>query len=178
MTNAKPSKKQKLSISSLPDAIQNFLLLPITLPSPVSSVSSAIHIIYVRKHEEPPIPPAIASTEPSRTLFLVNIPVDSTKELLRGLFASLGARPEDIRIHGQTDTQKEGDLPITWDRRLCPSGGTAHITFASAKDVDGLLKTIAKERLTQQGPIREWGVGLDYPFASLGFPRSTSSFLG
>jgi len=177
MTNPKSSNRQKTQLSSLPDAIQNFILLPITLPSPIPAVSSALHIIYLRKHEEPPVPPAITSTEPSRTLFLVNIPVDSTKEILRGLFASLGPRPEEVRIHGQTETVKEDDLPTIWDRRLCPSGGTAHITFTSPKDVDVILKAISKERRTHKGVIREWGIGVEYPFSSLGFPRSIVCFL-
>lgn len=177
MANTKPSKRQKTSISSLPDLIQNFILLPINLPSPLPSVPTALHIIYLRKHEEPPQPPAVSSTQPSRTLFLVNIPVDSTKELLRGLFASLGSRPEEIRIHGQTENPREDDLPFPWDRKLCPSGGTADVTFSSPKEVDTILKTISKERRNQTGPIREWGVGIDYPFSSLGFTRTCSSVL-
>jgi hypothetical protein len=178
MTSSKPSKRQKTLLSSLPDSIQNFILLPITLPSPLPSVHSAVHIIYVRKHEEPPVPPAITSTEASRTLFLVNIPIDSTKEILRGLFASLGPRPEEIRIHGQTEVPTEDDLPAVWDRRLSSSGGTAHATFSSPKDVDAILKAISKERRSQNGPIREWGVGVDYPFSSLGFPRLSLDYIG
>ena len=166
---ANPPKRQKTLISSLPEAIQNFILLPVTLPSPIPSVPAATHIIYLRKHEEPPIPPVMTS-DPSRTLFLVNIPVTSTKETLRGLMASFGVRPDDIRIHGQSDFQ-EDNFPLTWDRKLCPSRGTAHVSFPTPKDADKVLKTISKERRKQDGAIREWGIGVDYPFTSLGFSR-------
>ena len=104
MTNPRPPKRQRTSsATSLPESINSFTLLPISLPSPLPSVPSAVHVLYVRRHEEPPKPPAITSTEPSRTIFVVNIPVDSTKETLRGLFASLGGRLEDVRFHGQED---------------------------------------------------------------------------
>src|SRR5271169_1228 len=94
MTNARPPKRQKTQQSSLPDTIHSFLLFPISLSSPLDAPSPATHILYLRKHEEPPLPPALTSPS-SRTLFVVNVPVDSTKELLRGLFASFGPRPQD-----------------------------------------------------------------------------------
>ena len=168
-TDSRPRKRAKTLKSLLPDAIHNFALLPVALPSPLPSTSPATHILYLRKHEEPPIPPAL-STGPSRTLFVVNIPVDSTKELLRGLFASLGPRPEEIRINSGAENETEDSLPRTWARRLCETGASAHVTFTSPREVDLILKNVAKERQSGRA-AREWGIGVEYPTASLGFAR-------
>jgi Rrp7 RRM-like N-terminal domain len=181
MTKPRPPKRQKTSSSALlPESINNFTLLPITLPSSVPSVPSATHILYLRRHEQPPQPPALISTEPSRTIFVVNVPVDSTKEILRGLFASLGGRSENVEFHGQNNDEaihtENLSLPEIWDRRLCPTGSTAHITFPTSDEVDKIFRTILKERRNQGGAIREWGVGVDNATSSLGLQRSESLF--
>ena len=126
MTNSRSPKRQRTSsASSLPESIHGFSLLPINLPSPLPSVPSAVHILYIRRHEESLQPPAVASPESSRMMFVVNVPVDSTKETLRGLFASLGGRLEDVRFHGQEDDDTEDSekllFPEVWDRRLIPA---------------------------------------------------------
>lgn len=179
MTNARPPKRQKTSSKGpqLPELINGFTVLPIAFPSPLASVPAAVHILYIRRHEETPRPPAIPSSDPSRTIFIVNIPVDSTKELLRGLFASLGGRLEDVRFHGQdhkdpvAEDGKELVFPDVWDRRLHSSGETARITFPTTEDVNKIFKTITKERRTQGGAIRQWGIGVTNPTSSLGLQR-------
>jgi ribosomal RNA-processing protein 7 len=180
MTNPRPPKRQRTSSSAppLPDTVNGFHVLPIRIASPVPSTPSAVHVLFVRKHEEAVRPPAVSSTDPSRTLFIVNIPVDSTKEALRGLFASLGARLEDVRIHRQTENDLEEEnldeyvFPDVWDKSLCQSGSTAHITFPDPEDVTKILKTISKERRNQSGAIREWGVGIENPSSTLGLNRT------
>jgi len=176
MMNARPPKRQKttFSSSSLPESVHSFALLPITLPSPLPTVPSAVHVLYIRRHEEPPQPPAITPTESPRTIFAVNIPIDSTKELLRGLFSSLGGRLEDVRFHGKEDTDVSENiisLPEVWDRKLHASGATAHITFPTSEEVDKIFKTISKERRKQAGGIREWGVGVQNPTSTVGLQR-------
>lgn len=166
-------KRQKTSSSSIPDTINNFTLLPIAFPSPLPSIPSATHILYLRRHEEPPVPPAITSTKPSQTLFVVNVPVDSTKELVRGLFASFGARAEDVKFKSQEqeDPEEDGRLPYTWDKTLCSTGETAHVTFPEARDIDRILKTIGKLRRCNVGAIATWGEGVTNP-PVLGFQRN------
>src|SRR5205085_5357822 len=108
----------------------------------------------------------------------VNVPIDSTKELLRGLFASLGARLEEVTFHsaGEGSREEEGKLPYPWDRRLCPTGETVHITFPEAGDVDKVSRTIGKLRRKKDGSggsggIVTWGEGVTKP-PSLGFQRN------
>ena len=106
---------------------------------------------------------------------MVNVPVDSTKEILRGLFAGLGSRLEDVRFHKDNDDLEDIEklkLPDTWDRKLICTGGSVHITFPTEEDVNKIFKTISKERRNQIGPIREWGVGITNPTSSLGLQRT------
>ena len=180
MTNPRPPKRQRMlsSTAALPEMVNGFSVLPITIPSTIPSAPSAVHILYVRKHEEPVRQSALPTTDPSRILFVANIPIDSTKETLRGLFASLGGRLEQVRIHrqGEEDSEhREPDefiFPNVWDKQLCPSGSTAHITFPNPEDVTKVLKTISKERRNHNGAIREWGVGVDLSSSSLGLQRN------
>ena len=174
MTN--PKRQRRPCTVPLPESINGFILLPIILPSPLPSIPSSVHILYLRRHEEPPRPPAISSTKSSRTIFVLNVPVGSTKETIRGLFASLGGRLEDVHFQGQQDdlqaNQDENlSLPAIWDRRLLTSGATAHITFPNPEDVIKIFKTISKERRSQSGAIRQWGIGVENPSSSLGLQR-------
>ncbi|KAK3945829.1 ribosomal RNA-processing protein 7-domain-containing protein [Diplogelasinospora grovesii] len=61
-----------------------FSVLPVSIPPLPSFKHAAVHYLYVRRNA-PKVPTALDS----RSLFLTNVPVDSTDLHLRGLFASL-----------------------------------------------------------------------------------------
>ena len=162
----KAAKSRKASSSTLPDSVKGFTLLPVKLSSSLPSVQPALHVLYLRRHEE-----QAPSNDSSRTIFLVNIPIDATKEIIRALFDSLGGRPEDISFHGEDNDNSEHEnftLPQIWDRSLHSSGSTAHVRFPTSTDIDKIFKMISKERRNQGGAIREWGVGVDKTKSSLG----------
>src|SRR5204863_8795339 len=64
--------------------IGDYLILPLKLPSLPAFPVPATHYLYVRKHT--PKKPTLAD---SRTLFLVNVPIDATEAHFRAVFASL-----------------------------------------------------------------------------------------
>lgn len=66
----------------------DYLVLPITLPALPSLSTPSTHYLYIRRHT----PTNTDSTTPSdtRTLFLSNLPVDTTEPHLRSLFTALG----------------------------------------------------------------------------------------
>jgi Rrp7 RRM-like N-terminal domain len=177
MAAVRPSKRQKKSSSSSSGTlewIENFALLPISLPKTSSNVPSASHFLFLKKDDQPQDLES-PTTEPSHTIFVVNVPIDSTVETLRGLFASLGGRPEEVRFRGQNMDPEEGEnisLPDVWGKRLHRTGSAAHVTFSTAEEVDKVFKTISSERRKTDGPIREWGVGVDKAHASLGPQRN------
>ena len=71
-------------MSKLPLTIATYTILPIELPPTPSFPQKATHHIYLRPHE-----PKIPSPSDSRSLFLVNVPVDSTEAHFRAIFTSL-----------------------------------------------------------------------------------------
>ncbi|KAK3685798.1 ribosomal RNA-processing protein 7-domain-containing protein [Podospora appendiculata] len=84
---------------SCPPTLGDFSVLPISIPPLPSFPRAVVHYIYVRRNA-----PKIPTANDSRSLFLTNVPVDSTERHLRGLFAALvgtgrfeGVRFEDER---------------------------------------------------------------------------------
>jgi RNA recognition motif-containing protein len=75
-------------------SVNGYLVLKIRLPSSPSFRESAWHYLYLRRHE-----PKIPGPDDERTLFIVNIPVDSTEAHFRSLFARLGgAKIESVQL--------------------------------------------------------------------------------
>lgn len=67
-----------------PATIGEFSVLPVSIPPLPSFPQNATHYLYVRRNA-----PKIPTANDSRSLFLTNIPVDSTEAHLRALVASL-----------------------------------------------------------------------------------------
>jgi ribosomal RNA-processing protein 7 len=95
--------------------ISDFTLLPIALPPHPSFPTPATHTIYLRPNE-----PKIPTENDARSLFLVNIPVDSTAAHFRAIFASLVGvgRFESISFG---DEKKSST--ITFDYKMRATGG-------------------------------------------------------
>lgn len=71
-------------ISKAPKApltVQEYTILPLTLPSLPSFPRQTTHYLYLR-HNDPKVP----TPTTDRELFLVNVPIDATEQHLRALF--------------------------------------------------------------------------------------------
>ena len=77
--------------------IGDFSILPISMPPLPSFPRRAVHYLYVRRNE-----PKVATASSARSLFLTNLPVDSTPFHLRGVVAALvgAGRFESIEFEG------------------------------------------------------------------------------
>lgn len=64
--------------------IGEFTVLPLSIPPTPAFSKPTTHTLYLRPHS-----PKIPTANDSRSLFLVNVPIDSTSEHLRGVFVSL-----------------------------------------------------------------------------------------
>lgn len=71
-------------MAPIPLTIGDFTVLPISTPPLPSYPKAATHHIYVRQQE-----PKIPTPDDSRSLFLANVPVDSTETHIRAVFTSL-----------------------------------------------------------------------------------------
>ena len=83
----------------LPSEVSGYRILPISLPPLPSYPVSATHYLYLRPHE-----PKLPTPAAARSLFLVNVPFDSTElHLKRLLSVQLGlpsGRIEEVQLEG------------------------------------------------------------------------------
>ncbi|KAJ4306100.1 hypothetical protein N0V88_000896 [Collariella sp. IMI 366227] len=111
---------------SNPSTIGDFSVLPVSIPPLPSFPKTVIHYLYVRRNT-----PKLPTPADARSLFLTNIPVDSTEAHLRALFASLvgagrfeSATFEDERkdAHSQTQSPIDAAQPAHAARLLQAHG--------------------------------------------------------
>ncbi|CCU77172.1 unnamed protein product [Blumeria hordei] len=163
--------------------LADYSILNLIIPATTSFPRQTTHTIYVRPHE-----PKIQSEDDSRSLFLVNLPIDSTQSHLRAVFASLvGAgrfesvsfetRVQKSKINGEpssinpnakkrkwtnnVESTDVEELPKTWDRELRKSGSSAVILLVDEKSVEYTLKKIQKlhkKQKSMQTPEKVWPI--------------------
>jgi ribosomal RNA-processing protein 7 len=180
-------------------SIKSYTILPLNIPSTPAFSKPTTHTIYLQPHA-----PKIPTEEDSRSLFLVNVPLDSTSTHIRGAIADLlgaAGRVEDVhfenekrkpvsstnvvpvgstnrkRKRGQEDASADLDdsLPDAWDRPLHRSGSTAIVVFVDAKSAEAVLKAIRK--IHKSGKTHRfpvWGAGVEDKVPALGSSRYTN----
>lgn len=88
------------SSTKIPLQIAGYDILPLSLPHLTSFPQAAIHYLYIAPHQ-----PKIPTSTASRSLFLVNVPFDSTETHIKHLLsAQIGlptGRIEDVQFEGQ-----------------------------------------------------------------------------
>ena len=167
--------------------VSEYTVLPIFFPPQPSHPVAAIHYIYLRPHS-----PKIPEPDSPRSLFLVNIPIDSTEIHFRSLFADqLGGgrlervdfdttRPAKHVTRLQPDVpgakkRKRADveteelvpqLPEVWDRQLHRSGSTAVVVFVDRPSMELGLKAV--KRAAKTGTEVVWGKGVEDKVPKLG----------
>ncbi|KFX91324.1 hypothetical protein O988_07795 [Pseudogymnoascus sp. VKM F-3808] len=75
------------ALATMPKAIASigeYSILPVSIPETSAYAVKAVHSIYVRPHA-----PKIPTPSDARSLFLVNVPIDSTEQHIRSIFSSL-----------------------------------------------------------------------------------------
>lgn len=72
------------TMASIPKTIGEFSVLPLSIPPLPSYPHAATHHLYIRRHE-----PRNPTPDDTRSLFVTNVPVDSTEPHFRAIVASL-----------------------------------------------------------------------------------------
>jgi ribosomal RNA-processing protein 7 len=175
--------------------IGEYTVLPLTLPPTPSFPKPATHSLYLRPHA-----PKIPSDTDSRSLFIVNVPIDSTPVYFRAIFTTILGAGKFESITFEHDKQKpsppttqevevvsrnrkrkrvadapsaDTDLPHTWDRELRKSGSTAVVTLVDEKSVERTLKAVRKlhKASTKASQWPVWGEGVEGKVPALGSAR-------
>lgn len=146
-------------------ALEDYITVPITIPPAGTSTLSkpVTHQLYLRKNV-----PKFPVEDDGRTIFVANIPIDSTPAHFKAIFAALGGRTESIQFHSVQNTAKyiapedipmELDtitdetfskevkrlkrasvLPVTWSRTVLRAGSNAHVTLVEPAEVETVLR--------------------------------------
>ncbi|CUS15185.1 unnamed protein product [Tuber aestivum] len=147
---------------SPPAQIASYTILPITIPA-TPLAGTATHFLYFRKHSAKQLAP-----HDPRSLFAVNVPIDSTTTHFRALFTKIGGgRVERVifeegggarcghgkRKRASEDEEVGGDV---WDRPLRKSGSTAVVVFVDKPSRDMAIKAAGKVSTTAV----VWGDGI------------------
>lgn len=148
--------------------IGDYTVLPLAVPPTSSYPKPATHTLYLRPHA-----PKIPTEDDSRSLFVVNVPIDSTAAHFRAVFVSLigAGRFESVvfdhekqtssapsqttdialkkgkkrkRVENESLADTDADLPPVWDRELRRSGSTAVVVFVDEKSAEAALKAVRK----------------------------------
>ena len=179
-------------MGKVPREVSGFVALPLTLKSPVESIPSAVHYLYLRPHD-----PKVADEDAPRSLFLVNIPVTTTETHLRHLFATQLSAGRVERIYFSEDAPGRSSiaqgktsrgrkrkratadeveagldaykLPKTSDGEVHPSGATAVVVFVDRPSMELTLK--ATKRAAKLGQEIVWGAGIEAKAPKLGLKR-------
>ncbi|PYI05714.1 ribosomal small subunit assembly protein [Aspergillus sclerotiicarbonarius CBS 121057] len=172
--------------------IAGFSILPLRFPSTPAFAKPATHYLYLRAHE-----PRIPDADTPRSMFIVNVPADTTEAHLRHLFGTQlsAGRVERVEFEA-VQSKKKGaapqasimskkrkrvtadelqvqlddvELPSTWDRQLQKSGARAIVVFADKPSMEASLKAARKAAKKEIKII--WGEGVEDRLPSLGLQR-------
>ncbi|KFY93732.1 hypothetical protein V500_03552 [Pseudogymnoascus sp. VKM F-4518 (FW-2643)] len=95
-------------------SIGEYSILPVSIPETSAYAVKAVHSIYVRPHA-----PKIPTPSDSRSLFLVNIPIDSTEQHIRSIFSSLLGAGRFETVIFENERQ---NAPLVAETKLVQSG--------------------------------------------------------
>lgn len=176
--------------------IGEYTVLPLAIPATPAFPKAVSHILYIRPHA-----PKIPSDTDSRSLFIVNVPIDSTPAHFRSIFTTLlgAGKFESITFEHETQSAPQPptqalstipknkkrkrpsavesidtSLPQIWDRPLRKSGSTAVATLVDEKSVERALKAIRKLHKSaspKSSPWPVWGAGTEDKVPALGSAR-------
>ncbi|OOF91028.1 hypothetical protein ASPCADRAFT_211625 [Aspergillus carbonarius ITEM 5010] len=173
--------------------IAGFSILPLQFPSTPAYAKPATHYLYLRAHE-----PRIPDADTPRSMFVVNVPVDTTETHLRHLFGTQLSAGRVVRVEFEAvqSTKKiaapqaniamskkrkrvtadelqaqldDIELPSTWDRQLQKSGARAVVVFADKPSMEASLKAARKAAKKETRIV--WGEGVEDRLPSLGLQR-------
>lgn len=162
-------------------ALEDYIIVPIKKPSSSAAGGTTTHHLYIRQTTARS--PAQAD---QKTLFIANIPIDSTPAHFKALFAPLGGRTADIKFHSIQDTSKyiapedvameletiqdekfskevkrlkrASVLPELWNRTVLRSGSNAYVTFVDIAELNTVMKALRD--LGNKGQELIWGEGI------------------
>jgi ribosomal RNA-processing protein 7 len=181
-------------MSKEPLEISGYTILAVQFPEVSSFTVAATHYLYLHPHE-----PRTPDVDSPRSLFLVNLPIDTTETHIRHLFSVQLSAGRVERVEFQNESTKKYTalhpvqrnpgskkrkrittddllaeldnitLPSTWDRQLQRSGAHAVVMFVDKLSMETSMK--AARRASKNGTKIVWGEGIEDRLPPLGIRR-------
>ena len=156
-----------IAASKRPTTAGDYSILSLQTPPLPTYPTTSTHYLYVRAHD-----PKLPDPRSSRSLFIVNAPIDATETHFRTLFADHlgGSRVEQVGFESTGPTKsamvkpaqppskkrkrvEEEDaameLPPSWDRDIQRSGSAAIVIFVDKPSMEVALKHVKRAAKTR-----------------------------
>ncbi|KAG4301810.1 hypothetical protein PCANB_002062 [Pneumocystis canis] len=145
--------------------MDEYTILKVWMPKTSFSSTCLPHYLYIKEHHRHrPIPLINQQVDLSseRSLFISNLPIDTTHDHLKYLFNEFGARiqqvvfsfmlrsffPKDVNDTDITETTSDNDFSlVVWKRPILRSGSWAIVEFLEKQDVQRILQNVNHKKL-------------------------------
>ncbi|KAK9385743.1 ribosomal RNA-processing protein 7-domain-containing protein [Lipomyces mesembrius] len=164
--------KSRFTSNTPTQVLNGYQVVPIHLPAPLSTIGRSsdsededdverkpvVHYLYIRKHETP------GDNSPSRTLFVANLPIDTTTLHIHVLFSTIAdIAPSQIEtvtflpsptgssfqlIPSLSSLKGLQQNEISQIRRILPTCSAAHVVFADIKAMNKALGSLKFQQAT------------------------------
>lgn len=145
---------------------QGFKILPVF----VDNAKTVRHYFYIRKHESKAI---VDEDIKDRTLFLLNLPADTTDRHIRKLFKGHAIEQITYKDFGSSaseeyhkraandETKENNEKHVRELRNLFTSGSSAHVVFATEEDLTQVLNMRRVEKKWASDDSSEQPLGFE-----------------
>lgn len=145
---------------------QGFKILPVV----VDSAKNVRHYFYMRKHESKAV---VDEDIKDRTLFLLNLPADTTDRHIKKLFKGHVVEQITYKDFGSSaseeyhkraaidEKRKNNDEHVRELRNLFTSGSSAHVVFATEQDLTEVLNMHRVEKKWANDDSSEQPLGFE-----------------
>ncbi|CAI2176959.1 7771_t:CDS:2 [Funneliformis geosporum] len=124
----------------------SFKILPIEMSSPNTTSFTSIHYCYFKSHESRSNNSSINILPPDKTLFISNLPIDSTETHIKHLFQECGVI-DRIIFNGVVKDDEFLINVINENRNFLLPDSSAHVIFQKSEGLKNALQMTKKKRI-------------------------------
>ncbi|CAG8486881.1 5353_t:CDS:2 [Funneliformis caledonium] len=124
----------------------SFKILPIEMSSPITTSFTSIHYCYFKSHESRSNNSSINILPPDKTLFISNLPIDSTEAHIKYLFQDCGVI-DRIIFNGVIKDDEFLINAVNENRNFLVPDSSAHVIFQKSEGLKQALHMTKKKRI-------------------------------
>ncbi|KTW29837.1 hypothetical protein T552_01041 [Pneumocystis carinii B80] len=138
--------------------MNEYTVLKVKMPKTSFQNTNIVHYLYIKEHDR--YQPTPLANQPENlpegpSLFVSNLPIDTTHDHLKYLFNHLGCRIQQVFFHfiqrqsykeninenyTENETNFKDTILFVWKRRILKSGSWAIVEFLEKQDIEYILE--------------------------------------